>query len=42
MEEIASLLGQSAGNVRNHYYRALERIRKELFGSRAKGRRARG
>ena len=30
MEEIACILGQSAGNVRNHYYRALERIRKEL------------
>ena len=32
MEEIAVILGQSHGNVRNHYYRALEKMRKELFG----------
>ena len=35
INEIAGLLGQSAGNIRNHYYRALERIRRELFGRRA-------
>ena len=38
MEEISSKLGQSVGNVRNHYYRALERIRKEVFGRRASGK----
>ena len=30
-EEIAELTGQTVGNVRNHYYRGLERIRKLLF-----------
>lgn len=30
-EEIADLTGQTAGNVRNHYYRGLERIRKLIF-----------
>ena len=32
LEEIAAHLGQSIGNVRNHYYRGLERVRRELFG----------
>ena len=35
IEEIASILGQSVGNVRNHYYRALEKIRKQVFGRKA-------
>lgn len=30
-QEIAGIIGQSVGNVRNHYYRALEKMRKELF-----------
>jgi RNA polymerase sigma-70 factor (ECF subfamily) len=30
-EQIADGLGQTVGNVRNHYYRALERIRKLVF-----------
>lgn len=29
--EIAGMLGQSEGNVRNHYYRALEKMRREIF-----------
>lgn len=29
--EIAALLGQTPGNVRNHYYRALEKMRREIF-----------
>ncbi len=29
--EIATLLGQTPGNVRNHYYRALEKMRREIF-----------
>jgi RNA polymerase sigma-70 factor (ECF subfamily) len=33
VSEIASLTGQSVGNVRNHYYRALEKMRRELFTS---------
>lgn len=32
--EIAALLGQTPGNVRNHYYRALERMRREIFPAR--------
>ena len=32
-EEIAHHLGQTVGNVRNHYYRGLERIRKLVFAS---------
>ncbi len=30
-EEIAELTGETVGNVRNHYYRGLERIRKLIF-----------
>lgn len=37
-EEIATILGQSAGNVRNHYYRALEKMRREVFTGRLQGR----
>ena len=33
INEIAAKLGQSRGNVKNHYFRGLERLRKELFGS---------
>lgn len=31
--EIAELTGQMVGNVRNHYYRGLEKIRKLVFAS---------
>jgi RNA polymerase sigma-70 factor (ECF subfamily) len=31
LQEIAAVSGQSVGNVRNHYYRALEKMRKEIF-----------
>ena len=30
-EEIAARLGQTTGNVRNHYYRGLERLRRKIF-----------
>ena len=33
LQEIAAVIDQSVGNVRNHYYRALEKMRKELFGT---------
>jgi RNA polymerase sigma-70 factor (ECF subfamily) len=33
LQEIAAVIGQSVGNVRNHYYRALEKMRKEVFTS---------
>jgi len=29
--EIAAKLGQSVGNVRNHYYRGLDKLRKQVF-----------
>jgi RNA polymerase sigma-70 factor (ECF subfamily) len=33
LEEIAVCLGQSYGNVRHHYYRGLEKLRKHLKGN---------
>jgi RNA polymerase sigma-70 factor, ECF subfamily len=30
--EIATMLGQSRGNVKHYYFRGLERLRKQLFG----------
>ena len=33
VDEIAAILGQSPGNVRNHYYRALEKMRTEVFAT---------
>jgi RNA polymerase sigma-70 factor, ECF subfamily len=39
-DEIAAKLGQSRGNVKHHYFRALERLRKELFGSKLPGERS--
>jgi RNA polymerase sigma-70 factor, ECF subfamily len=32
LDEIAAKLGQSRGNVKHHYFRGLERLRKKLFG----------
>lgn len=40
LEEIAAKLGQSRGNVKHHYFRGLERLRKELFGGKLPGERA--
>jgi RNA polymerase sigma-70 factor (ECF subfamily) len=40
LEEIAEKLGQSRGNVKHHYFRGLERLRKELFGSKVPGEKA--
>jgi RNA polymerase sigma-70 factor (ECF subfamily) len=33
-EEIAAKLGQTIGNARNHYYRALERLRRKMLAER--------
>jgi len=38
--EIAAKLGQSKGNIRHHYFRGLDRLRRELFGSKLPGERA--
>jgi len=39
-EEIAGKLGQSRGNIKHHYFRGLEKLRRELFGSKLPGERA--
>jgi RNA polymerase sigma-70 factor (ECF subfamily) len=36
--EIAVRLDQPLGNIRNHYYRGLERLRKQVFASKLPGR----
>lgn len=33
LDEIATKLGQSRDNVRHHYFRGLEKLRKQIFGS---------
>jgi RNA polymerase sigma-70 factor (ECF subfamily) len=40
LDEIAAKLGQSRGNVKHHYFRGLDRLRKELFGGKLLGERA--
>jgi len=40
LDEIATKLGQSRGNVKHYYFRGLERLRKELFGGKLPGERA--
>jgi len=37
-DEIAVKLDQSLGNIRNHYYRGLEKLRKQIFPGRLPGR----
>lgn len=37
-EEIAKLTGQTIGNVRNHYYRGLEKIRRLIFAGSLQGK----
>lgn len=39
-EEIAAKLGQTVGNARNHYYRGLEKLRKEISASKLPGKEA--
>jgi RNA polymerase sigma-70 factor (ECF subfamily) len=40
LDEIAAKLGQSRGNVKHHYFRGLEQLRKELFGGKLPGERS--
>jgi RNA polymerase sigma-70 factor (ECF subfamily) len=40
LDEIAAKLGQPRGNIKHHYFRGLERLRKELFGSKLPGERS--
>jgi len=37
LSEVSVKLGQSLGNVRNHYYRALNKLRKQMFGRKVPG-----
>lgn len=37
LSEISTKLGQPLGNVRNHYYRALDRLRHQMFGRKVPG-----
>jgi RNA polymerase sigma-70 factor, ECF subfamily len=39
-DEIAAKLGQSRGNVKHHYFRGLDRLRKEFFGGKLPGERS--
>lgn len=40
LDEIAAKLGQSRGNIKHHYFRGLERLRKEIFGGKLPSERA--
>jgi RNA polymerase sigma-70 factor (ECF subfamily) len=37
LDEIAAKLGQPRGNVKHHYFRGLEKLRKELFATKSSG-----
>jgi len=39
-EEIAAKLGQTVGNARNHYYRGLEKLRKQISAGKLPGQEA--
>ena len=39
LDEIAAKLGQSRGNIKHHYFRGLERLRKEILGGKLRGQR---
>jgi RNA polymerase sigma-70 factor (ECF subfamily) len=39
-EEIAAKLGQTVGNARNHYYRGLDRLRKQISAGQLPGKEA--
>jgi RNA polymerase sigma-70 factor, ECF subfamily len=40
LDEIATMLGQTKGNIRHHSFRGLERLRKQIFGGKFSGARA--
>ena len=39
-EEIATKLGQTVGNARNHYYRGLDKLRKQISAGKLPGKEA--
>jgi RNA polymerase sigma-70 factor (ECF subfamily) len=40
LDEIAAKIGQSRGNVKHHYFRGLDRLRREVFGGKLPGERS--
>ena len=40
LDEIATMLGQTKGNIRHHSFRGLERLRKQIFAGKLAGARA--
>jgi RNA polymerase sigma-70 factor, ECF subfamily len=40
LDEIAAKIGQSRGNVKHHYFRGLDRLRRQLFGGKLPGERS--
>ncbi len=40
LDEIAAKLGQTTGNISHHYYRGLEKLRRQIFGGKLQGNRA--
>jgi len=40
VDEIAAKLGQTTGNISHHYYRGLEKLRKQFFGGQLQAKRA--
>jgi RNA polymerase sigma-70 factor (ECF subfamily) len=40
LDEIATMLGQTKGNIRHHSFRGLERLRKKIFAGKLPGARA--
>ena len=40
LDEIATILGQTKGNIRHHSFRGLERLRKQIFAGKLPGARA--
>jgi RNA polymerase sigma-70 factor (ECF subfamily) len=40
LDEIGTKLGQSRGNIKHHYFRGLDRLRRELFGGKLPCKRA--
>ena len=40
LPEIAEKMGQSRANIKNHYFRGLEKLRKHLFSGKLAAKRA--
>jgi RNA polymerase sigma-70 factor (ECF subfamily) len=40
LEEIAAKLDQPRGNIKNHYFRGLDKLRRQIFGNELRGKSA--